>query len=120
MGIKIFSIVDTDCDPSLIDHPIPGNDDAVRSIRLITNRMASAIIEGTAQREALIAEAAMSAQETSDEAASLDTSNLSDEELEQIAVESMPLEELGQLMEQASSYRTETSEGPEEEPTQES
>ena len=119
MGIKIFSIVDTDCDPSLIDHPIPGNDDAVRSIRLITNRMASAIIEGTAQREALIAEAAMSAQETSDEAASLDTSNLSDEELEQIAVESMPLEELGQLMEQASSYRTETSEGPEEAPKQE-
>ena len=119
MGIKIFSIVDTDCDPSLIDHPIPGNDDAVRSIRLITNRMASAILEGTAQREALIAEAATASEETSDEVVSSDTSNLSDEELEQIAVESMPLEELGQLMEQASSYRTEPSEGSEQEPTSE-
>jgi small subunit ribosomal protein S2 len=119
MGIKIFSIVDTDCDPSLIDHPIPGNDDAVRSIRLITNRMASAILEGKAQREALIAEAALASEETSDESASGDTSNLSDEELEQIAVESMPLEELGQLMEQASSYRTEPSEGTEQEPTPE-
>ena len=79
--------------------------------------MASAILEGKAQREALIAEAALASEETSDESASGDTSNLSDEELEQIAVESMPLEELGQLMEQASSYRTEPSEGTEQEPT---
>jgi small subunit ribosomal protein S2 len=53
MGVEIFAIVDSDCDPNLVDHVIPGNDDAVRSIRLITNRMASAVLEGLAQREAL-------------------------------------------------------------------
>jgi len=52
MGIDIFAIVDSDCDPNKVDHIIPGNDDAVRSIRLITNRMASAVLEGLALREA--------------------------------------------------------------------
>jgi len=52
MGIDIFAIVDSDCDPNKVDHIIPGNDDAVRSIRLITNRMATAVLEGLALREA--------------------------------------------------------------------
>ena len=54
LNIPIFAIVDTDCDPGLVTHPVPGNDDAVRSIRLITGRMASAYAEGVAQREALL------------------------------------------------------------------
>ncbi len=54
MGVEIFAIVDSDCDPNKVDHIIPGNDDAVRSIRLITNRMASAVLEGLAQREAML------------------------------------------------------------------
>jgi len=54
MGVDIFAIVDSDCDPNKVDHIIPGNDDAVRSIRLITNRMASAVLEGLAQREAML------------------------------------------------------------------
>jgi len=54
MGVEVFAIVDSDCDPNKVDHIIPGNDDAVRSIRLITNRMASAVLEGLAQREALL------------------------------------------------------------------
>ncbi len=53
VGIPIIALVDSDCDPDLIDYPIPGNDDAIRSIRLITNKMASAIIEGQNQRIAL-------------------------------------------------------------------
>ena len=52
MGVEIFAIVDSDCDPNKVDHIIPGNDDAVRSIRLITNRMASAVLEGLSEREA--------------------------------------------------------------------
>jgi small subunit ribosomal protein S2 len=52
MGVKVFAIVDTDCDPDLADHIVPGNDDAVRSIRLVTGRMATAVLEGLAQREA--------------------------------------------------------------------
>lgn len=54
MGIDIFAIVDTDCDPDKVTHSIPGNDDAVRSIRLITGRLANAALEGLAQREAML------------------------------------------------------------------
>ena len=54
LGIDVFAIVDSDCNPDLVDHIVPGNDDAVRSIRLVTNRMASAVLEGLAQREAAL------------------------------------------------------------------
>lgn len=54
VGVEVFAIVDTDCDPDLVTHTIPGNDDAVRSIRLITGRMASAVLDGLAQREAAL------------------------------------------------------------------
>ena len=52
MGVEIFAIVDSDCDPEKVTHTIPGNDDAVRSIRLITGKIASAALEGLALREA--------------------------------------------------------------------
>lgn len=45
LGISICAIVDTNCDPELIDYPIPANDDAVKSIELITRVVADAIIE---------------------------------------------------------------------------
>ena len=45
LGIPIFAIVDTNCDPDEIDHIIPGNDDAIRAVKLITATMADAIIE---------------------------------------------------------------------------
>jgi small subunit ribosomal protein S2 len=54
LGVEIFAIVDSDCDPDKVTRAIPGNDDAVRSIRLITNRMATAVLEGLAQREAML------------------------------------------------------------------
>ncbi len=53
-GVQVFAIVDTDCDPDKVTHTIPGNDDAVRSIRLIAGRMATAALEGQAQREAIM------------------------------------------------------------------
>jgi len=46
LGIPIISILDTNCDPDLIDIPIPGNDDAVRSIKLIVNLLTDSIIKG--------------------------------------------------------------------------
>ncbi len=46
LGIPIVSVIDTNCDPDEIDYPIPGNDDAIRAIRLITSRMATACMEG--------------------------------------------------------------------------
>lgn len=46
LGIPILAIVDTNCDPDLVDMVIPGNDDAIRSIRLFTSKIADAVIEG--------------------------------------------------------------------------
>ncbi len=46
LNIPIFSIVDTNCDPDLIDYPIPANDDAVKSIEIITKTIADAVLEG--------------------------------------------------------------------------
>ena len=51
VGIPIVALVDSDSNPELVDYPMPGNDDAIRSIRLITSRMADAIIEGRTRRE---------------------------------------------------------------------
>jgi small subunit ribosomal protein S2 len=51
LNIPIVAIVDTNCDPDDIDHIIPGNDDAIRAIRLITSRIADACIEGQKQLE---------------------------------------------------------------------
>ena len=46
LSIPVVAIVDTNCDPDGIDYPIPGNDDAIRSIKLIASRIADACIEG--------------------------------------------------------------------------
>jgi small subunit ribosomal protein S2 len=46
LGIAVVGVVDTNCDPDEVDFPIPGNDDAIRAVRLITGRLADAVIEG--------------------------------------------------------------------------
>ncbi len=46
LNIPIVALIDTNCDPSLIDYPIPGNDDAIKSIRLISSLMAESILDG--------------------------------------------------------------------------
>ena len=46
LGIPIVAIVDTNCDPDEIDYVIPGNDDAIRAVKLLTSKMADAILEG--------------------------------------------------------------------------
>jgi small subunit ribosomal protein S2 len=46
LGLKIFAIVDTNSDPDVVDYPIPGNDDAFRSITVITRAMSDAVLEG--------------------------------------------------------------------------
>lgn len=46
LGIPVIAIVDTNCDPEIIDFPIPGNDDAIRAIKLMTKLMADAVVEG--------------------------------------------------------------------------
>jgi small subunit ribosomal protein S2 len=51
LAIPIIAITDTNCDPDVIDYPIPGNDDAIRSIKLITGRLADAVIQGSQRRK---------------------------------------------------------------------
>ena len=46
LGIPVVAIVDTNCDPDEVDYPIPGNDDAIRAVKLIAETMANAIMEG--------------------------------------------------------------------------
>ena len=56
LGIPSVALVDTNCDPEPIDYVIPGNDDAIRAIRLVTTKMADAVIEGRGAYQAQIAE----------------------------------------------------------------
>ena len=56
VDVPLVAIVDTDCDPNLIDHPIPGNDDAIRSIKLISGKIADSVIEGGQLRQRLAEE----------------------------------------------------------------
>ncbi len=51
LGVPIIAIVDTNCDPDLVDFPVPANDDAIKSIDLIASVISSAIQEGSKQRE---------------------------------------------------------------------
>jgi small subunit ribosomal protein S2 len=51
LGVPIVALVDTDCDPGLVDYPVPGNDDAIRSIRLFTRKLADAYLEGLQKRQ---------------------------------------------------------------------
>ena len=52
LGIPVVAIVDTNCDPESIDYVIPGNDDAIRAVKLFTNRFAEAVIKGAELRAA--------------------------------------------------------------------
>ncbi len=67
LGIPIVAIVDTNCDPDEIDHVIPGNDDAIRAVKLLTGKMADAVIEGRQGEQ--LEEAAEEVAEVAEEAA---------------------------------------------------
>jgi len=58
LKIPVIGVVDSNCDPEQVDYVIPGNDDALRSIRLFTSRIADAIVAGRSMRESARAEAA--------------------------------------------------------------
>src|SRR5690606_1522016 len=51
LGIPVVGLVDTNCDPTVIDHVIPSNDDAIRAIKLMVTHMADAAIEGRSMRK---------------------------------------------------------------------
>ncbi|MCX7759924.1 MAG: 30S ribosomal protein S2 [Hydrogenothermaceae bacterium] len=53
LGVTVVAIADTNCDPDKIDYPIPGNDDAIKAIQLITSKIADAVLEGKKLRESV-------------------------------------------------------------------
>jgi small subunit ribosomal protein S2 len=63
LKIPVIGVVDTNCDPDEVDYVIPGNDDALRAIRLFASRIADAVLSGRAHRESAHAEAAEEASE---------------------------------------------------------
>jgi small subunit ribosomal protein S2 len=68
LGIPVVAIVDTNCDPDYVDYVIPGNDDALRSIRLFTSRIADAALEGrTAAAERQLEEEKIAAEQRAEE-----------------------------------------------------
>ena len=71
LHIPVVATVDTNCDPDVIDYPIPANDDAIRAVRLLTSKMADAVLEGRQgqQEEAAAAEEAGEAAENAEETA---------------------------------------------------
>ena len=71
LNIPIIGLVDTNCNPEDVDYPIPGNDDAIRAVKLITDVMANAIIEGR-QGEILEAETEMTEEVVSEEPTSIE------------------------------------------------
>lgn len=76
LGIPVVGIIDTNCDPDLIDYPIAGNDDAIRTVKLLTRVMANAVIEGRQ------GEQFEEAEETKEEDQVEEVSEVSDEEAE--------------------------------------
>lgn len=90
IGIPIVALVDTNCDPDLIDYPIPGNDDAIRSIKLVTGLIADSILNG---RQEFAAGKAKEEEEA--EAAAAEGSDLKviDEEVEELVEGDIKLKE---------------------------
>ena len=80
LGIPVVAVVDTNCDPTVVDHVIPGNDDALRAIRLFTSKISDSVIEGvqmagdkqSAEIAGVTADIQASAEEGSTEAAATD------------------------------------------------
>lgn len=89
LGIPVVSVIDTNCDPDMIDFPLPGNDDAIRAIKLFCDVVAQAIREGRTQfldnaaREKAEAEA-------EEAAAALETENVEGEEIDVVLKEETP------------------------------
>ena len=93
LGIPVVAIVDTNCDPDEVDYPIPGNDDAIRAVKLITSKMADAVLEGKQgeQMEEEAEEAAEVLTEAEEEVAA------AEEIAEEIAQEILPEAEAAEV-----------------------
>ncbi len=96
LGIPVVAVVDTNCDPDKVDYVIPGNDDALRAIRLFTNKIADAVVEGRqlATEQDFQAEKMVSGDETPVEEIPEYSQYVDPKYAEQLMSESMPDEDL--------------------------
>jgi small subunit ribosomal protein S2 len=97
LGIPVVGIVDTNCDPDMVDYVIPGNDDALRSIRLFTSRISDAVLEGRVSAEEKRLEEEKIALERQAEELEAERERAAFEESRLAGQEQMPLEEMGFL-----------------------
>ena len=86
LGIPVVSIVDTNCDPDLVDIAIPGNDDDIRAVKLITSVIADAVIEAN-QGSQFDAAEEFEAEEDDEDVAEEETEDVSDEDIKEAAEE---------------------------------
>lgn len=93
LGMKVVAPLDTNCDPDMVDYPIPGNDDAIRSINLFCKEMAEAIIEG----KAIYAEATGG-----------DVEEATSEEVAEVMAEAASEEEVAALVEEKAAPKAES------------
>jgi small subunit ribosomal protein S2 len=87
LNIPVFAMVDTNCDPDEVDHIVPANDDAVKTIELVVTYMADAVIQGSAIAKEKKSEEAAEAERVAKES---DAQDKSDENEERVKVEKKP------------------------------
>jgi len=90
MEIPVVAVCDTNCDPDLIDYPIPGNDDAIRSVKLFCTLIADAILEGRAEAEKAAKPTSASTPEGAEQAATASPIDLSTSEVPVVPVTEEP------------------------------
>jgi len=96
LGIPVVAVVDTNCDPDKVDYVIPGNDDALRAIRLFTNKIADAVVEGRqlATEQDFVVEKIVAGEDTPVEEIPEYAQFIDPKYAEQLMSESMPDEDL--------------------------
>ena len=89
LGIPIVALIDTNCDPDLVDYPVPGNDDAIKSIRLISKFMADSIVDGRKRFDEV--KAAMKEMDRGQEGAETDGTKIV--EIEEVVIKKLSLDQ---------------------------
>ena len=90
LGIPLIGIADTNCDPEELDYVIPGNDDAIRAVKLIVSKMADAVIE--ANQGVQLTDTTEEASEA-DDVEDMEAAEMDDEESKEVNIDDSDLEE---------------------------
>lgn len=92
LKIPVIALIDTNCDPELIDYPIPGNDDAIKSIKLITSFMADSVIDGRKRHEDVKAALKVTEEKKAELAQKEETETFIAPEIEEEVIEKLSLD----------------------------